>query len=149
MQLFLFLFPVFVVGGKATALLLDPPPLLVLCVCMGVSFASMCVPLMLMYALAVTLIDLAALLAQYSFFPNLSLSWLLWLLISQLQKRRRQRDFSARRRLLLHSFLMFFLSLVCSLSSPCHLCFFLPLSPSFDRGACLVDGSLFNVYQGN
>lgn len=45
-----------------------------------------------------TLIDLAALLAKYSFFPNLSLSWLLWLLISQLQKPPwMQRDFSALR----------------------------------------------------
>lgn len=43
-----------------------------------------------------TLIDLAALLAKYSFSPNLSLSWLLWLLISQLQKPpRMQRDFNA------------------------------------------------------
>ena len=49
------------------------------CVCVCVCVCSctrvcVCVPVMLMYALCMTLIDLAALLAQYSFFPNLSLS---------------------------------------------------------------------------
>lgn len=61
-------------GGEATA---SPRAYLFslscvrVCVCV---FACMCEPLMLMYALGMTLIDLAALLAQYSFFPNLSLS---------------------------------------------------------------------------
>lgn len=63
------------------------PPFLLSCasVCACVR-VHVWLSLMLMYALGMTLIDLAALLAKYSFFPNLSLSWLLWLLISQLQK---------------------------------------------------------------
>lgn len=81
-----------------------------------------------------TLIDLAALLAKYSFFPNLSLSWLLWLLISQLQKPPwMQRDFNAHRLPLSFSLtpFMFFLSLVLSLSRACYLATSLSLSHTF------------------
>lgn len=118
-------------------------PVLCACVCV---FACMCEPLMLMYALGMTLIDLAALLAQYSFFPNLSLSWLLWLLISQLQKPPDAKRFQCT-----PSSLSPFLSFSCSLSLPlpCCISLFLTLSPSFDRRTSLVDGNLFNTYQGN
>lgn len=118
------------------------------CVCVHVWLS-----LMLMYALGMTLIDLAALLAKYSFFPNLSLSWLLWLLISQLQKPPwMQRDFCALRLLSLSLSLYSLsvvLSLSCASSSRRVSVSFLALSPSFDGKVSLVDGNLFSAYQEN
>lgn len=147
-----FIFSLFTVGEKRQwahehiSLSFFPP---VLCACVRVCvFACMCEPLMLMYALGMTLIDLAALLAQYSFFPNLSLSWLLWLLISQLQKPPDAKRFQCTpSSLSLSPFLSFSCSL--SLPLPCCISLFLTLSPSFDRRTSLVDGNLFNTYQGN
>lgn len=68
-----FIFSLFTVGEKRQRAHEHIFFLCPVCACVCV-FACMCEPLMLMYALGMTLIDLAALLAQYSFFPNLSLS---------------------------------------------------------------------------
>lgn len=78
---FFFYLSSFHCGGEATAT--SPRahlPLfffLLSCACVFVRDSvcvCVCAPLMLIYALGMTLIDLAALLAKYSFSPNLSLS---------------------------------------------------------------------------